>query len=142
VNQIPWIPVRGLGSSGTQLHRSITILITLSARFTFLIHRSLLHGLDAEFTKAVFRVVADAGDPDLRGLDWPVTLVSNDHAVVDGLQLVDFAAFDDFLQALAELGFVIDAPPRNVYAIRGEVFRPEDEQRHEFEDVRLAVLEP
>ena len=35
----------------------------------FLIHRSLLYGLDAEFTKAVFRVVVGAGDPDLCGLD-------------------------------------------------------------------------
>ncbi len=56
---------------------------------------------------------------------------SRDHAVIDSLQLGDVAALDELLQAVAQLGFVVSAPPPwHVHGVQLRVLRPDDERRH------------
>ncbi|ERG91190.1 MAG: hypothetical protein J07HQW1_01222 [Haloquadratum walsbyi J07HQW1] len=68
--------------------------------------------------------------------------IINDHAVIDGLQLVYVAAFDDLLQVGTQLCFVISAPPpQHVHVVRLRALRFQHERRHKFRDERLAVFE-
>jgi len=62
-------------------------------------------------SEAVLRVVPDTGQPGDRGLHRTVAIVADDHAVIDHLQLVYVAALDDLLQAVAQLRFIVYAPP-------------------------------
>ena len=96
----------------------------------------------SKLSEAVLRVAPDTGQPALRGLHRTVAIVADDHAVIDRLQLVDVAALDDLLQPVAQLRFVVYAPPPgHVHVVRLRILRPEHERRHEFEDERLAVFE-
>ena len=54
-------------------------------------------GLHSKLSEAVLRVVPDTGQPGNRGLHRAVTIVADDSAVIDGLQLVDVAALNDLL---------------------------------------------
>ncbi len=99
-------------------------------------------GLHSKLSEAILRVVPDAGESGHRGLHRTVAVVADDHAVIDSLQLVRVAALDHLLQAVAQLRFVVYAPPPgDIHVVRLRVFRPEDERCHEFEDERLAVIE-
>ena len=98
--------------------------------------------LHSKLPEAVLRVVSDAGDPGDGGLHRTVAIVADDHAVIDRLQLVYVAALNDLLQAVAQLRFVVSAPPpRNVLVVSVRILRLQHERRHEFEDERLTVFE-
>ena len=98
--------------------------------------------LHSKLSEAVLRVVPDPGESGHRGLHRTVAIVADDHAVIDRLQLVHVAALDDLLQAVAQLRFVVYAPPPgDVHVVRLRVLRPKDKRGHEFEDERLAVFE-
>ncbi len=64
------------------------------------------------------------------GPDRTVAIGAADHAVIDSLQLADAAALDELLQAVAQLCFIVYAPPRHVHGGHLRVLRPEDERRH------------
>ena len=99
-------------------------------------------GLHSKLSEAVLRVVPDAGQTGHRGLHRTVAIVADDHAVIDRLQLVYVAALNDLLQAVAQLRFVVYAPPPgDIHVVRLRVLRPKDERRHEFEDERLTIFE-
>jgi len=51
-------------------------------------------GLHTKLSKAVLRVVSDAGESGHRGLHRTVAIVADDHAVIDSLQLVYVAPLE------------------------------------------------
>ena len=57
------------------------------------------------------RVIPDAGESGHRGLHWTVAIVADDHVVIDSLQFIYVAALDELLQAVAQLRFIVYAPP-------------------------------
>jgi len=66
-----------------------------------LIITSLRYRLDPNLSEVVLRVVPDARETVLRGFDRAVAVVADGHALIDRLQIVLVAPFDDLLQAVA-----------------------------------------
>ena len=98
-------------------------------------------GLHSKLSEAILRVIP-VGESGHRTLYRTVAIIANDHAVIDGLQLVYVAAFDDLLQVGTQLCFVVSAPPpQHVHVVRLRALRFQHERRHKFRDERLAVFE-
>ena len=96
-------------------------------------------GLHSKLSEAILRVIP-VGESGHRTLYRTVAIIANDHVVIDGLQLVYVAAFDDLLQG--GLCFVVSAPqPQHVHVVRLRALRFQHERRHKFRDERLAVFE-
>ena len=98
-------------------------------------------GLHSKLSEAILRVIP-VGESGHRTLYRTVAIIANDHVVIDGLQLVYVAAFDDLLQVGTQLCFVVSAPPpQHVHVVRLRALRFQHERRHKFRDERLAVFE-
>ena len=98
-------------------------------------------GLHSKLSEAILRVIP-VGESGHRTLYRTVAIIANDHVVIDGLQLLYVAAFDDLLQVGTQLCFVVSAPPpQHVHVVRLRALRFQHERRHKFRDERLAVFE-
>lgn len=98
--------------------------------------------LHSKLSGAILRVVPDTSESGDRGFNRTVTVVANDHAMINCLQLVYVTALNNLLQTVAQLRFIIyPPPPGDAYIICVWVLRSRDERYHEFKDERLAVFE-
>ena len=98
-------------------------------------------GLHSKLSEAILRVIP-VGESGHRTLYRTVAIIANDHVVIDGLQLLYVAAFDDLLQVGTQLCFVVSAPPpQHVHVVRLRALRFQHERRHKFRDERLTVFE-
>lgn len=96
----------------------------------------------SQLAKAIPRVGAHTLEPVLCCLDWTVTSVGHNLAVVDGFQCERLPLLHDLLVTEPQFVTVRCPPPRNRTIAGTGILRLEDERCYHIDKMRFCTIEP